>query len=112
MTINEVRERLLNGACLNEIFDFIPGQECDIYKAKEWNPGDDVIYIPDIYLNNLNIHIPFLSNEVSDVLSYCYTGKDFMELCDGNEELAKELFDYVDWESPSSALDEIDYKEV
>ena len=35
----------------------------------------------------------------------CYTGKDFVDMCDGNMEKARRLFDYVDWQHPSSALD-------
>lgn len=110
MTREQLKERLYNGECLNDIFEFIPGQECFIYKAKEWNPGDEVIYIPDLELNNIRIYDSlvnsFIVNEINEVLSNCYTGRDFMELCDNNEELAKDLFYYVDWQHPSSAVDE------
>lgn len=111
MTREQLKERLYNGECLNDLLEFTPGQECDIYKAKEWNPGDEVIYIPDIYLNEIPINRPLINsptrNEINEVISNCYTGRDFMELCDNNEELAKDLFDYVDWQHPSSALDEV-----
>ena len=110
MTVKEVKKRILKGECLSDMFEFTDGQDCMIYKG-EWNPGDEVIYIPDIDLNEIciNRHLVKMldEEEIEDVLSCLYTGKDFMELADGDEELAKEVFDYVDWQHPSSALDEI-----
>lgn len=110
MTKKEVRERILKGECLADMFEFTDGQECEIFKG-EWNPGDEVIYIPDIDLNEICINRPLIkiltSGEVIDVLSCLYTGRDFMELADGNKELAKRLFHYVDWQHPSSALNEV-----
>ena len=110
MTVNEVRERIIKGECLSDIFEFTDGQECMIYKGT-WNPGDEVIYIPDIDLNEICINRPLIKildeEEINDILSCLYTGKDFMELTDGDEELAKRLFYYVDWQHPSSALNEI-----
>lgn len=110
MTIDEVRERIYKGECLSDMFEFTDGQECMIYKG-EWNPGDDVIYIPDIDLNEICINRPLVQIldeiEIEDILYCLYTGKDFMELADGNEEIAKELFRYVDWQHPASALNEV-----
>ena len=110
MTKAEVKEGIYNGKCLSDMFEFRDGQECTIYKG-EWNPGDEVIYIPDIDLNEICINRPLTFiltvEEIKDVLNCLYTGKDFMELANGNEEIAKELFNYVDWQHPSSALDEV-----
>lgn len=110
MTVNEARERIYNGECLSDMFEFTDGQDCIIYKG-DWNPGDEVIYIPDIDLNEICINRPLINildgEEIKDVICYLYTGKDFMELADGDEELAKRLFDYVDWQHPSSALNEV-----
>lgn len=110
MTVNEVRERIYNGECLSDMFEFTDGQDCIIYKG-DWNPDDDVIYIPDIDLNEICINRPLIniltSGEIIDVLGCLYTGKDFMELTDRDEDLAKELFNYVDWQHPSSALNEV-----
>lgn len=110
MTVNEVRERIIKGECLSDMFEFTDGQDCIIYKG-DWNPGDEVIYIPDIDLNEICINRPLINildgEEIKDVICYLYTGKDFMELADGDEELAKRLFDYVDWQHPSSALNEV-----
>ena len=110
MTVNEVRERIIKGECLSDMFEFTDGQDCMIYKG-EWNPGDDVIYIPDIDLNEICINRPLVQIldeiEIGDVLYCLYTGKDFMELADGNEEIAKELFRYVDWQHPASTLNKV-----
>ena len=110
MTVNEVRERIIKGECLSNIFEFTDGQDCMIYK-RDWNPGDEVIYIPDIDLNEICINRPLVQildeTEIEDVLSYLYTGKDFMDLSDGDEELAKRLFLYCDWQHPTSAMNEI-----
>ena len=110
MKVSEVKERIYKGECLSDIFEFTDGQECEIYKG-DWNPGDEVIYIPDIDLNEICINRPLVKildkEEIEDVLSCLYTGEDFMNLADGNEELAKRLFYYCDWQHPSSALDEI-----
>lgn len=110
MTIDEVRERIYKGECLSDMFEFTDGQECMIYKG-EWNPGDDVIYIPDIDFNGICINRPLIkiltSGEIIKLLNCLYAGKDFMELVDDNEELAKELFRYVDWQHPASAINEV-----
>lgn len=110
MTKKEVRERIIKGECLSDMFEFTDGQECMIYKGT-WNPGDDVIYIPDIDFNEICINRPLIkiltSQEILNVLSCFYTGKDFIELADGDEKLAKELFHYVDWQHPASALNEV-----
>ena len=37
----------------------------------------------------------------------CYTGNDFIDLCDGDVKLAERLFRYCDWQHPSSALNEV-----
>lgn len=110
MTKKEVRERICERGCLSDMFEFTDGQDCIIYKG-DWNPGDEVIYIPDIDLNEICINRQLIKildeEEINDVLSCLYTGKDFMELSDGDEELAKRLFYYVDWQHPSSAVDEL-----
>lgn len=115
MTKAEVKERIYNGKCLSDMFEFRDGQECTIYKG-EWNPGDEVIYIPDIDLNEICINRPLTFiltvKEIKYVLNCLYTGKDFMELANGNEEIAKELFNYVDWQHPSSAIGYISYNDL
>lgn len=35
-----------------------------------------------------------------------YTRRDFLELCNNQEEIAEELFDQLDWQSPSTLFNE------
>ena len=112
MTIEKVRERLNNGEMLSEIFNFTDGHDCLIYKG-EWNPGDDIIYIPDIDLNEIPIDRPLekwtedYGNEIELAISNMYTGRDFVSIADGDKDIAEKLFYYCDWQNPSSAIDEV-----
>lgn len=112
MTKAELRERLKAGEKLDDLLTFTSGQECDIFKADKFLVGQEVIYIPDIYLN----FIPTTrrvrdAEELEEILAECFTGDDFLDQCDGNMEMAERLFCYCDWQHPSSARDEIDDEE-
>ena len=127
MTKSEFRRKLLEGYPLTALVMFSPGQECTIFKADKFSTGDDVIYIPDIELNEIPVDLNLSKeNSMSDatkgkwgsmtgaeqviaILSYCYTGKEIVDLCDGDEALAYRLFCYCDWQHPSSAFPEVDY---
>ena len=39
--------------------------------------------------------------EIENVIRNCYTGNDFVVECSGHEDLAKELFEFVDWQHPN-----------
>lgn len=106
MTKGQMKEKLQNGATMEELFEFTEGQECEIFKS-DFRAGDEIIYIPDLCLNEIPTGRPVSGEELDDVLGCCYTGNDFIEVCDGNEEKAKYLFGYCDWQHPSSAVDEI-----
>jgi len=100
MNREEAKKLLCEGKKVSEIFDLIPGQECLIYKG-EWpdNPetSDEIIYIPDIYLNDLDDDdVP-----ISERLSLMYTAKDFLNQTCGNIAAAKDLFEFVDWQNPN-----------
>lgn len=41
--------------------------------------------------------------ELDDVF---YTRNDFMAMCNGQEEIAEELFDAVDWQNPSTLMND------
>lgn len=108
MTKPELQMALRAGWTLNELLSFGPGQDCEIFKADSFSAGDEIIYVPDIFLNEIHIDRPITDpDEVSSVLAYCYTGKDFLDECKGNLELAERLFWYCDWQHPSSAIDEV-----
>lgn len=99
MIREEAKKLLLEGKKIGEIFDLIPGQECMIYKG-EWpddTSSEDIIYIPDIDLNELDdSDVP-----VSEKLSLMYTAGDFLKEAGGNILAAKDLFDFVDWQNPN-----------
>lgn len=108
-TKDELRYVLEGGSTLMDLFEFRSGQECEIFKANRFVEGDEVIYIPDLSLNNININRPIEdSDELDDIMDHCYTGNDFLAECSGDRKLAERLFCYVDWQNPSSALPEVE----
>lgn len=106
MNKQEIVGQLKKGKILSHLFDFTDGQECLIYKGN-FTATDDVIYIPDIYLNEIPINIPLTKERLKDIEYDLYSGNDFINECNGNVRLAKELFDFCDWSHPSSALSDI-----
>lgn len=125
MTKEILHQYLLEGKTLSQILPFSDGQECMIFKAESFVSGNEILYVPDIDLNQIPIDLDLsednsmqdcgkgwaamtAAEQIKLVLSYCYTGDEFITECDGNEELAKRLFYYVDWQHPCSALPEVD----
>lgn len=106
MTKEECRSRLMAGEALDSILRFRPGQDCMIFKADALGLGDEIVYVPDIELNGIPVDKDLSGDAdgILDVLGYCYTGNDFLELCGGNTEHAEELFNFVDWQHPSSGV--------
>jgi len=104
-----IREALMQGRSLDSILSFGPGQDCTIFKAKEFVPTDDIIYIPDVALNHIPLDEDISKDEdaIQYVIDMCYTGLDFVHICDGDEKLARTLFDYCDWQHPTSAYPEL-----
>ena len=112
MTKAELREKLLGGAVMDNLFAFRNGQDCEIFKAARFEQGDDIIYIPDLALNLIPVTEPASGPEdVEEIVGCCYTGNNFIEECGGDVEKARHLFWYCDWQHPSSALPEIDDEE-
>ena len=108
MTKDELRTRLQKGHILDDLFEFQEGQECWIYKAEKFIPGAEILYIPDTDLNGIPVaEHPHSYEEIEEILEQCYTGDDFLEECGGDAEMAKCLFQYVDWQHPSAAVPEI-----
>lgn len=103
-----LRSQLHQGYTLNDLLVFAPGQDCEIFKADKFHPGDVVIYVPDVALNHIPLDHPITApEELEEVLSNCYTGQDFINECGGDAEKAERLFWYCNWQHPSSALDEL-----
>lgn len=112
MTKETLRKKLEVGRIMDDLFHYSAGQECSIYKAAAFIVGDEIIYIPDISLNNIPMDRPLMNGEeIEEVLSLCYTGDDFVQECAGDVGLAERLFYYCDWQHPSSALPEVDHDE-
>lgn len=116
MTREELKQKLENGTILDEVFETVDGQECVIIKAEEFEASDDIIYIPDLSLNYIITDRTLSKEEIEDVISSCYTGNDFLEICHGNKQMATHLFGYVDWQHPDlddflEGYDEDEFKE-
>ena len=129
MTRTDLAAGLRKGLCLSELLQFSDGQDCLIFKADRFTTGDHVIYVPDVELNEIPIRVAVnIDNSMSDstdgmwgrmtaegqirvILSYCYTGDDFVDTCECDEALAYRLFCYCDWQHPISALPEVAYED-
>ena len=98
MTREEVYSALRSGKSLNEIFRFTEGQDCMIYKADSFEISDNVIYIPDLDLNEVVTDRSLTEEEINRIPMY--TGKDFLSECDGKEDAARLLFSWCDWQHP------------
>ena len=46
MTKAELRDHLKAGYSMDDAFDFVPGQDCDIFKADQFRAGDEIIDKP------------------------------------------------------------------
>lgn len=109
MTKEALRKNLEAGKMMDDLFHYSAGQQCTIYKAAAFTTGDEIIYIPDISLNDIPMDRPLRNGEeIEEVLSVCYAGVDFVQECAGDVKLAERLFYYCDWQHPSSALPEVD----
>ena len=100
MTKNKLKMKLEAGAFLVDLFDLTYGQEYLIYKGN-FETSDQIIYIPDVDLNEIDTESVLEDEEIENVLNHCYTGNDFVDECNGHREVAKELFDFVDWQNPN-----------
>ena len=101
MTKNEVIKELQAGKTLEDLFEFTDGQECLIYKADEFEVSDNVIYIPDIFLNEIVTDRVLTEEEIEDLYDHLITGNDFLEECNNKEDAARLLFSWCDWQHPT-----------
>ncbi len=112
MTKNQLREKLRKGAIMDDLFEFREGQECWMFKAPAFEPGENILYIPDTDLNDIPVaERPTCYEEIEEMIDQCYTGDDFIEECGGDAGKAERLFWYCDWQHPSAALPEIEDEE-
>lgn len=101
MTKEELKLRLKKGTVPEEIFEFEQGQECYIFKA-DWamSKDDDIVYIPDLDLNELVTDRSLNDEEIENFLEHCCTKKRFLDEANGNEKVAEAIFDFCDWQHP------------
>ena len=113
MTKTEFKSALRAGKIIEDLLPLVAGQECIIYKADSFTTGDDIIYIPDVFLNEIpySTDISTADDTIEEILSMCYTGRDFIEECHGDTQLAERLFWLCDWQHPSSLLLELTFDE-
>lgn len=87
-----------------------------VYKNdKAFETGEGVCYIPEFEFENADEN-PFEFYEKAAIASVVennnyvaiqgYTRQDFIELCNGDEKWARELYDHVDWQHPETLWDE------
>lgn len=99
MNKNQLKDFLETGKTLQDAFVFCNGQDCSIYKGN-FEESDEIIYIPDIDLNEIVIDRKLNPDEIKTVIDCCYSGNDFIDICRKHENLARGLFKYVDWQHP------------
>ena len=73
MNREQVKQELLKGRVLEELFEFRSGQGCDIYKG-EFSLSDEIIYILALDLNEIPIHEAVEKEEVDWVINAMYSG--------------------------------------
>ena len=106
ITYEELDDYLRRGYSLCDIVDLSEGQCCTIFKADKFETGRKVLYIPDFELNEIDAY--FCVEDPVEILSNCWTGDDFIGICGGDIGKAKKVFEYVDWQRPTTALDEME----
>lgn len=101
MNKTELRQALLRGMKLTDLFHFTSGQECFVYKGA-FRPGSqEIIYIPDLSVLDIDISEKLDPDQVDDVIRLSSTSIDFMEECHNDPHLAADLFAFVDWQLPN-----------
>lgn len=86
-----------DGCCEGEIY-----KNYDAFYNPDKYAADEVVYIPEYGFPQNGKYAG--TREECDV----FTRKDFLELCDGNEEKALDLFTGCNWQFPTTLLDEWD----
>lgn len=91
-----------------------------VYKDEEaFKTGQGVCYINEYGFENSNLLSELNATEAiasgiennSYVAIQGYTREDLVNLCDGDERLAEELFNHLDWMAPETLIDEWEREE-
>ena len=89
---------------------FYPGQSSDgkIYKNfNAFHSKEGVCYIPSIVFESMPVRRDVTLKTIEELGEEVYTYKDFLELCNNNEDAAEYVFSCVSWESPSTTLEQL-----
>lgn len=110
-----LKKELETGCSLDLILELTTGQcGCTIYKDYrvediiQYGMRDEICYIPDMELNEVPYEKFNLTvDEINYILENCYTFNDFIELCHGDINKAKIVYENCDWQHPSSEYEEM-----
>lgn len=97
MTKSELKEKLINGSKLKELFDFSNETGIIFYKSS-FEISDNIIYIPPM---DINTGLVLNDKEINTIIDNSYTGNDLVKECKGQENVAKDLFSLITWEKPN-----------
>lgn len=92
--------------------DISKGEDCVLFKDS-WEKSDRIIYIPDYSLNGIIPNRILNAKEIDKTVHSCYTGNDFLRICNGHEHIAQALFSICNWQHPNiqDLLDGFDEEE-
>lgn len=78
-----------------------------VFKSNEaFETGKGICYIPELCGNIIDDMYKGEIKNSSDIATF-YTRQMFLDEVNGNEHLASVIFDMVDWQSPSTLVDEL-----
>ena len=62
---------------------------------KDKHTNEIIAFLPEIPVNR-----SVFESEIDDIVNECYTTNDFINECKGHENLAEDLFNFIDWQHP------------
>lgn len=86
-----------------KIGNFIPDQGNRSFRIEKGVYGQGYIF-KDEEAYERALDLPCYAPELTDA---CYTHKDFLAMCNWQEDFARMLFDGVSWQPPGMLLDEM-----
>lgn len=107
MTKEELKEKLEKGFSIAEILPLRNGVECTIFKATQFVADDTISYIPDCEMNGVRFEAYLATEDIDIIMEKVYSGQDILAICGGDEAKAKDVWEYVNWQHPSTAYDEM-----
>ena len=105
MTKTELIKALRAGQPLQHLVSLTNNDDAEYFKTR-FDTGKQVIYIPDLELLGILPDRPlrYTEREFRNLRKVCYTGNDFLRLCHGDVEAARNLFSKCAWQDPQYLL--------